>query len=91
MQAQAVRARWSDDGRRIEQNLLNLAAHELRTPITLLRGYLSMVDDGTIPDLEEFKSVLPSLLAGVEQMSSIVEQLLVTLRDDPLTVPRRRA
>jgi signal transduction histidine kinase len=70
------------DVERTKKDMLNLAAHELRTPIGILRGYLSMVDEGDIADLTAFKRVLPTLMVKVDQMASVVDQMLATARLD---------
>src|SRR5215831_773852 len=53
-----------EDARRLSQlertksEFLNVASHELRGPIAVLRGYLSMLDDGTLP-LQELPKIMP--------------------------------
>jgi PAS domain S-box-containing protein len=60
---------------------LNVASHELRGPIAVLRGYLSMVEDRTItPD--ELDRVLPVMSGKLQQMELLVQQMLETARLD---------
>lgn len=59
--------------------ILNLAAHELRGPIAVIRGYLSMVADSSL-DTEGLRRILPILLGKVAQMDSQVTQMLEAAR-----------
>lgn len=58
-----------EKGFRIQQEFLAKAAHELKTPLTLLRTELELMDDDT--------GMCPSLLAYVEHLSRQVQQLLL--------------
>ncbi|HEY4027806.1 MAG TPA: GAF domain-containing protein, partial [Candidatus Dormibacteraeota bacterium] len=48
---------------KLKSNVLNLAAHELRGPLAVMRGYLSMLEDGSIEGAEEVARVRPILSA----------------------------
>ncbi|HEX6547958.1 MAG TPA: HAMP domain-containing sensor histidine kinase [Candidatus Dormibacteraeota bacterium] len=66
---------------RTKSEFLNLASHELRGPITLIRGYLSMLAAGSfgqIPD--ELTTVLPVLEAKADEMNSLIEQMIEAAR-----------
>src|SRR5207253_4909235 len=58
---------------------LNLASHELRGPMTVIRGYNSMLADGTIPPAQ-FASVARLLEVKIAQMDHLIEQMLETAR-----------
>jgi signal transduction histidine kinase len=62
---------------------LNVAAHELRTPITVLNGYLSMLADGSLgPAPEQWENPLGVLMAKTNELDKIVEDLLDASRID---------
>ena len=64
-----------------KSNFLNLASHELRGPLTVLRGYLAMLEDGTLGELSEGgQKVMPVLSGKVDEMSTLVEQMLEVAR-----------
>jgi len=69
------------DLERSKSAFLNLVAHELRSPLTVLRGYLSMFRDAS-PDrkreLEERS--LPALEAKTIEMSRLVDQMVEVAR-----------
>lgn len=62
---------------------LNVAAHELRTPITVLNGYLSMLADGSLGQApEQWEKPLGVLMAKTDELDKIVEDLLDASRID---------
>src|SRR5256885_5787255 len=58
---------------------LNLATHELRGPLTVIRGCNSMLEDGSIPH-DQVASVARLLEAKLAQMDLLIEQMLETAR-----------
>lgn len=70
-----------------KSQFLNLASHELRSPLTVLRGYVSMIADGSLGELPDGVSrVVPVLTGKLAQMSSLIEEMLdaARLEDDRL-------
>jgi signal transduction histidine kinase len=68
--------------RELEQlkgHILNLAAHELRGPTAVIRGYLSMISDGSL-DESGLRRVLPILLGKAGQMDALITQMLEVAR-----------
>jgi len=60
---------------------LNMAAHELRTPISVLNGYLSMMADGSLgPD--GGKRAIEILSGKTRELKNMVDQLLEAARAD---------
>lgn len=60
---------------------LQLASHELRAPITLVSGYLSMLEDGSLGQLPEGTAkVVPVMATRMRQMSHLVERMLAASR-----------
>ena len=56
---------------------LNIAAHELRTPITVVGGYLSMLTDGSLGRVpESWSAPLQVVVAKTGELNRIVEALL---------------
>jgi signal transduction histidine kinase len=66
---------------RTKTEFLNLASHELRGPITLIRGYLDMLARGSLgPVSKELDRVLPALQVKAEEMNSLIEQMIEAAR-----------
>ena len=66
---------------RTKTEFLNLASHELRGPITLIRGYLSMLSGGSLgPVSPELNRVLPALSIKANEMNSLIEQMIEAAR-----------
>ncbi|HET7421383.1 MAG TPA: PAS domain-containing sensor histidine kinase [Candidatus Dormibacteraeota bacterium] len=64
---------------RTKTQFLNLASHELRGPLTVLRGYNSMLEEGAIP-ADQIPAVARLLETKLAQMDRLVEQMLETAR-----------
>jgi signal transduction histidine kinase len=63
----------------LKGHILNLAAHELRGPLAIIRGYLSMISDDSL-DPAALRRVLPILNAKASQMDGLVTQMLEVAR-----------
>jgi signal transduction histidine kinase len=64
----------------IEKNktqFLNLASHELRGPLTVVRGYVSMLEGGLLGNLNERgRKAVPVISAKVLEMNALIEQMI---------------
>ena len=66
-----------------KSDFLNMAAHELRTPITVLSGYLSMLGEGTLgPAPQSWEMPISVLNAKTMELDKIVGDLLDASRVD---------
>jgi signal transduction histidine kinase len=68
----------------IEQNktqFLNLASHELRGPITVIRGYVSMLDGGLLGHLNDRgRKATEVMEAKVSEMNELIEEMIEAAR-----------
>lgn len=65
----------------LKTEFLNLAAHDLRTPVTIIKGYLSLLlegDGGKVP--VEMKKMLEGAYEGSERLSRLIDDFLVVSR-----------
>ncbi len=61
----------------MKDDFISVASHELRTPITGIRGYVSMVADGSLgPISPETKKALDVVAQSAERLNGLVEDLL---------------
>jgi signal transduction histidine kinase len=68
---------------------LHMAAHELRTPITVVTGYLSMLSDGTLGKVPEgWRNPLEMLTGKARELNRIVADLLEASRIEADALPR---
>ena len=66
---------------RAKSDFLNLAAHELRGPITVIAGYLSMIEEGVLGEVSpRVKEAIGPLRAKTEEMGVMVEQMVEAAR-----------
>lgn len=76
-----------DGAFRHQREFLNDAGHELRTPITIIRGYLEVEGD----DPEERNVVRPVLLDELSRMTRIVDDLLILAQSEQPDFLQREA
>jgi signal transduction histidine kinase len=78
------RARVTERLAAIEKNktqFLNLASHELRGPLTVVRGYVSMLEAGLLGTLNERgRRAVPVISAKVLEMNALIEQMIEAAR-----------
>ncbi len=66
---------------RQKSEFLQLASHELRAPITLVSGYLSMLEEGSLGELPgPAAKVVPLMTGRMRHMSELVDRMLTTSR-----------
>jgi PAS domain S-box-containing protein len=66
---------------RSKSEFLNMAAHELRTPLSVVMGYLSMLADGTLgPAPEGWTRPIEILNHKVSELNKLVDDLLLAAR-----------
>jgi signal transduction histidine kinase len=76
-----------------KSDFLNIASHEIRGPMTIIKGYLTMLEAGTLGELPpKANSVLPLLIAKSDEIDWILEQMLETsrLEEGRLELNRKR-
>ena len=68
----------------IERNksqFLNLASHELRSPVTVIRGYVSMLEGGMLGHLNERGRKAAAVMASkVSEMNELIEEMIEAAR-----------
>jgi len=68
----------------IEKNksqFLNLASHELRGPVTVIRGYVSMLEGGLLGGLNERGRKAAGVMAAkVSEMNELIEEMIEAAR-----------
>ncbi len=66
---------------RAKTDFLNIASHELRGPMTVIKGYLTMLDGGSFGYLPpKAISVLPLLISKADEVNSMIEQMIEAAR-----------
>jgi signal transduction histidine kinase len=73
---------------------LDFASHELRGPMTVIKGYLTMIAAGSLGDVSpKAAAVLPLLVAKADEVNSLLEQMIETsrLEDGRLALKKERS
>ena len=60
------------DSAKSQQRLLNDVGHELRTPITIIRGHLELLDAGNVSDVEATRALA---IDELDRMSTLVSEI----------------
>jgi signal transduction histidine kinase len=63
----------------VKSRFLRLASHELRGPLTLVRGYVSMIADGSLKG-EAMRATLPTIMGRLDLMTGMLNEMLETAR-----------
>ena len=62
-------------------DFLDFASHELRGPMTVIKGYLTMIAAGSLGDMPpKAASVVPLLVAKADEVNSMLEQMVEASR-----------
>jgi signal transduction histidine kinase len=72
---------------------LNIASHELRGPMTVIKGYLTMIAAGSLGEVSpRASSVLPLLIAKSDEVNAMLEQMVEAsrLEDGRLALKKER-
>src|SRR5205085_4933491 len=79
---------------RAKTDFLNIASHELRGPMTVIKGYLTMLDAGALGDVApKARSVLPLLISKADEVNWMIEQMIEAsrLEEGRLALKRHRS
>ena len=79
---------------RAKSDFLNIASHELRGPMTVIKGYLTMLEGGALGDVTpKVRSVLPLLISKSDEVNWMIEQMIEAsrLEEGRLALKKNRA
>ncbi len=69
-----------EEMQQLQKEFVSIASHELRTPITALIGYLSLVKRQDATDFEQTRHFLDRAYAAAGRLSELIEDLLSVAR-----------
>jgi signal transduction histidine kinase len=78
---------------RAKTDFLNIASHELRGPMTVIKGYLTMLEAGALGELSpRAQSVVPLLISKSDEVNWMLEQMIeaARLEEGRLAIRRQR-
>src|SRR5438477_11705716 len=65
----------------LKGEFLNVAAHELRSPLGIVRGYVSMLREGLVPP-DQMRRVLTLLGSKTDEMAALIDEMLEAARTE---------
>ena len=66
--------------KKVRQEFFSNASHELKTPITAIRGYAELLDNGFVADEETKKKFIQRILKSTDNMTRLIEDILMISR-----------
>ncbi len=67
---------YLEDLLKMKGEFLNIASHQLKTPISITRGYLSMIIDGTIKEAKKKADAINKAMYGIDRLNRTVKDFL---------------
>jgi len=61
---------------KMKNEFLNIASHQLKTPISITRGYLSMILDGSLKEPAKKKNAIEKAMFGINRLNNTVKDFL---------------
>jgi GAF domain-containing protein len=87
-------ARRLEEARRVGQigeaksQFMALAAHEMRTPLAVIRDYLSLIEDGTFPVPERTREeAVETLVSKARELEKLLDSLVTAARLESRSLP----
>ncbi len=71
----------------MKDNLVSMASHELRSPLTAIKGYLELLDDKHLTLDEEAKKYFANISYAVNRLNTLVSDMLEVSRLEGNRVP----
>ena len=78
---------------KVKSEFLSVASHELRGPMTVIKGYLTMLEEGSLGEMPaRARSVLPLLISKSDEVNWMLEQMVEAsrLEEGKLALKKRR-
>lgn len=69
-----------ENEKRIRQEFFSNASHELKTPLTTIKGYAELLDNDFVRDEETKKNFIHRILRSTENMTTLINDILMISR-----------
>jgi signal transduction histidine kinase len=77
----AARTRQLEDANGLLMSYAGFVSHDLRSPLTVVKGYLSMLQDGLVPLNAEARPFVETALGGCVTMQELIQNILQLAQD----------
>ena len=72
--------------KKIRQEFFSNASHELKTPLTSIRGYMELLDSGVITDSDKKKDFYKRILKEADGMTQLINDILMISKLETLDI-----
>lgn len=69
--------RQIENEKKIRQEFFSNASHELKTPITAIRGYAELLENGFVQDEETKRNVIHRIRKATDNMTTLIDDILM--------------
>lgn len=76
-----ARTRQLEESNGLLMSYANFVSHDLRSPLTVVKGYLSLVEEGVVP-LAEAKPTITTAFQGAVMMEELIGNILQLAQDE---------
>ena len=84
----SIASRQANAANAAKSEFMSLAAHELKTPIGVIAGYISMLRDGSLGAVDpNWRGPLATVAAKVDELAALVNDLLLVARLEAGEIP----
>lgn len=66
--------------KKVRQEFFSNASHELKTPLTAIKGYAELLDNGFVKDEETKRKFVKRILKSTDNMTRLIEDILMISR-----------
>jgi len=61
----------------MKSEFLRIVSHQLRTPVSIIMGYLSMIQEGTIKGEKRIKEIINKVFLSAQRLVTILDDILI--------------
>ena len=77
-----ARTRQLEESNRLLMSYANFVSHDLRSPLSIVKGYLSLLEEGAVPLNEDAAPLIAQAYRGTVTMQELIQNILQLAQDE---------